>query len=353
MLLFSCNKLWPPEEPPVTTTVNELSDFQMIISDTGSVIFKNNDDLLLKNKDVKEIILISKDGEIFEDLKIIEPTYAKVGNKYKLEFEITTPVEPEAYIKHYSLKFNMVDGSYIEIDKTANFYKYPYENAEIFLDSEEVKSFTWWIDDFDIVGNAMYYHLSGAVGLFKYNLGTKHSSNELHGYSGGEFIAANEDFVFCDELGMLVSKYNISTDSVESQLSILSDSPEIIPNLSNSDLRIGGLTIYDNYLYIIFNLEAGAIIAKFDFDSNLIEHDELGTSATHIFYSSAYDNVFFIIEWSSRKILRYDLTSKSFLESMPLPTNDVAGLDVYNGRLYYGSWIQQAIFSIPLNDLMN
>ncbi|NHZ85536.1 MAG: hypothetical protein GWP19_06615 [Planctomycetia bacterium] len=355
IFLFFCNKPTGPIIPDVTTTKDDLSNFQTIIADYDSVVFKSNDDLLLLKKDVVEIILGTKDNYVFEPIQTIVPVFSEINNKYRLDFEIPAKVDEKTYLKFYMLRFVMTDDSFFEIDVPAYFYKYPYENAEIFLDSEEFESFTWWIDDFDIVGNVMYYHPSGAVGLFKYNLGTKQSSNELHGYSGGEFIAANEDFVFCDELGILISKYNISIGSVESQLSLLSDSPEIIPEIENSELYIGGLTIYGNYLYIILNRynDGGSILAKYDFDFNLIEHDELGTSAINIFYSSAYGGVFFLIEWSTRKILRYDLTSKLFLESKPLPTIDIAGLDVHGGRLYYGSWIQQAIFSIPLNDLMN
>ena len=354
IFLLSCDKTTGPILLEVITKKAELANFQTIIADYDSVVFKSDEDLLLKMKDVTEIILGTKDNYIFEPIQTFVPVFSEVNSKYRLDFEIPATVDKATYLQQYVLRFIMIDDTYIEIDTPVHFYQYPYENAQIFMPHNIVDSFAGFIDDFDIVGNTLFYHPSGGVGLFEYNLKTnKDNVNELNVYNGGEFIAANEDFVFCDELGMFISKYNISTGSVESQLSILSDSPEIIPNLSNSDLRIGGLTIYDNYLYIIFNLEAGAIIAKFDFDFNLIEHDELGTNATHIFYSSAYGGVFFLIEWSTRKILRYDLTSKSFLESRPLPTSDVAGLDVYNGRLYYGSWIQQTIFSIPLSDLMD
>ncbi len=339
----------------VITTKAELANFQTIIADYDSVVFKSNEDLLLKKKDVTEIILGTKDNYVFEPIQTFVPVFSEVNSKYRLDFEIYDKVDYKTYLKRYALRFIMTDESYIEIDTPVHFYKYPYENAQIFIPHNEVKSFIWSIDDFDIVGNTMYYHPTAAAGLFKYNLKTKKSSEALYSYGGGEYIAANEDYVFCDELGMLISKYNISTDSVESQLSLLSDSPEIIPEIENSELDIGGLTIYDNYLYIILNRwdESGTILAKFDFNFNLIEHDELGIDASRIYYSSAYGDVFFLIEWSTRKILRYDLTSKSFLENKLFPASSVTGLDVHNGRLYYGSSGQNTIFSIPLSDLMD
>ena len=354
-LVSNCGKPTQPILPDVTTTIADLSNFQTILADYDSVVFKSNDNLLLKNKDVKEILLGIKDNYIFEPLQTIVPVFSEVNNKYRLEFEIYDKVDYKTYLKRYALRFIMTDESYIEIDTPVHFYKYPYENAQIFIPHNEVDSFIWFIDDFDIVGNTMYYHPTSAYGLFKYNLKTKKSSEQLYSYGSGEYIAANEDFVFCEEGGMLISKYNISTGSVESQLSLRFDSPEIIPEIENSELFIGGLTIYDNYLYIVFNRwdESGAILAKFDFNFNLIEHDELGIDASRIYYSSAYGDVFFLIEWSTRKILRYDLTSKSFLENKLFPASSVTGLDVHNGRLFYGSSGQNTIFSIPLSDLMD
>lgn len=358
MLLFSCNKLWPPEEPPVTTTVNELSGFQMIISDTGSVIFKNNDDLLLRNRDVKEIILISKDGEIFEDLKIIEPTYIKVGNKYKLEFEITTLVKSKAYKNHYILKFNMVDGTYIEIDKTAVLYKHPYENAEIFMLQEEHESLVGLsaIQDFDIVDDQLFYHPYGPVGLYKYNLSTHAAPDALYDYSGGDHIAVAENYVFIDYSHSRIERYNTDSDSIDlvfdlSQIS-WTDCDFYCSNLSTY-----GLAAHNNIVYILVhnNDTNGLSVVMFDYEGNFL--NEISYPASYGYNLEYYNGILFSyyydLEDQAYTIKRFDLNSNSFLETKPSPTPSPDGISIVNGRFYYADYYRKIIFSLPISDLMD
>ena len=358
MLLFSCNKLWPPEEPPVTTTVNELSDFQMIISDTGSVIFKNNDDLLLKNKDVKENILISKDGEIFEDLKIIEPTYIKVGNKYKLEFEITTLVKSKAYIKHYILKFNMVDDSYIETNKTAILYKYPYENAEIFMRSEEVALLGWggYIQDFDVVGDYLYYHPYAYGGLFRYNLSKRTSIDTLFRYDSGDHIAVAENYVFIDYSHYVIERYNIDSDSIDLVFD-LSKISWVDPDYAYSDLSIFGLAANNYIVYMLVkNNDADDVsVIQFDYDGNFL--NETPYPASSGYNLEYYNGILFsyYYDWVDHNytLKRFDLNSNLFLETKPPPTPSPDGISIVNNRFYYADYNRKIICSIPISDLMD
>ncbi|NHZ85537.1 MAG: hypothetical protein GWP19_06620 [Planctomycetia bacterium] len=358
MLLFSCNKLWPPEEPPVTTTVNELSDFQMIISDTGSVIFKNNDDLLLKNKDVKEIILISKDGEIFEDLKIIEPTYAKVGNKYKLEFEITTPVEPEVYIKHYILKFNMVDDSYIDINKTAILYKYPYENAEIFMLPEEMVLLGGggYIQDFDIVENYLYYHPYGPMGLYRYNLSMRTAPDTLRRYEAGDHIAVAANYVFIDYAHSRIERYNTDSDSID----LIFDLSQISwadCDYYCSNLGIYGLAANNDIVYaLVNNYDADDLsVIMFDYEGTFLNETPYPEFYGYNleYYNGILFSYYYDLEDQVYTIKRFDLNSNSFLETKLSPTPSPDGISIVNGRFYYADYYRKIICSIPMADLMD
>lgn len=358
IFLFSCNKLWPPEEPPVTTTVNELSGFQMIISDTGSVIFKNNDDLLLKNRDVKEIILISKDGEIFEDLKIIEPTYVKVGNKYKLEFEITTLVKSKAYIKHYILKFNMVDDSYIEIDKSAILYKYPYENAEIFMLPEEMVLLGGggYLQDFDIVENYLYYHPYGPLGLYKYNLVTRTVSDTLRRYEAGDHIAVAENYVFIDCAHSRIERYNTDSDSIDLVFD-LSQISWADCDFYCSNLSISGIAANNNIIYaLVRNSQTESLyLTQFDYDGNYLE--ERTWPEDYGYNLEYYNGVLFsyYYDWVEHNytLKRFDLNSNLFLETKPPPTLSPDGISIVNGRFYYADYNRKIICSIPISDLMD
>lgn len=330
----------------------------MIISDTGSVIFKNNDDLLLKNKDVKEIILISKDGEVFEDLKITEPAYTKVDNKYKLEFEITTLVKQEAYIKHYILKFDMVDGTYIEIDKTAVLYKHPYENAEIFMLHEEVVLLGGggYIQDFDIVENYLYYHPYGPLGLYRYNLLTRAPSDTLRDYAAGDHIAVAENYVFIDYAHSVIERYNTDSDSIDLVFD-LSQISWANCDFTCSNLSIFGLATNGNIVYMLAdNNDSDEIsIVQFDFDGSLLE--ETPYPASYGYNLEYYDGTLysFNYNWENRSwtLERFDLNSNSLLETKPPPTPSPYGISIVNGRFYYADYNRKIICSIPISDLMD
>ncbi len=358
IVLFSCNKLWPPEEPVVTTTVTELSNFQMTISDTGSVIFKNNDDLLLKNKDVKEIVLISKDGEVFKDLKIIEPTYTKVDNKYKLEFEITTLVEQESYIKYYILKFDMVDGTYIEIDKTAVLYKHPYENTEIFMLPEEVVLLGGggYIQDFDIVGDQLFYHPYGPIGLYRYNLSTRTAPEALYDYSSGDHIAVIENYVFIDYAHSRIERYNTDSDSIDLVFD-LSQISWTDCDYYCSNLGIYGIAANNNIVYImVHNSDTDDLsVIQFDYDGNFLNETHYSESYSYNleYYNGILFSYYYDLENHVYTIKQFDLNSNSFLETKPLPAPSSDGISIVNGRFYYADYYRKIICSIPIADLMD
>jgi hypothetical protein len=62
-------------------------------------------------------------------------------------------------------------------------------------------------------------------------------------YEGGDFIAASQDYVFCDITHNSIGRYNIALDSLD-----------IMINLSLiSDFNIDGLAVYNNKLYVSTN----------------------------------------------------------------------------------------------------
>ena len=150
-ILISCSKTTGPVLPDVTT-IADLSNFQTIIADHDSVVFKNNDDLLLKKKDVKEITIGKNDGGVFSEINyneapdkinshrkntkqnrvkistgtmVIEPSYTEVDDKFRLEFEIPIKVDNTIIIENFIVRFILTDDTYIDIASTVQFYKYP------------------------------------------------------------------------------------------------------------------------------------------------------------------------------------------------------------------------------------
>ncbi|NHZ85535.1 MAG: hypothetical protein GWP19_06610 [Planctomycetia bacterium] len=347
IFLFSCNKTTGPIIPDITTTEADLSNFHTIIADYDSVVFKNNAELLLKNKDVKEIVLINKTSEIFEDLKIIKPTYTKIGNKYRLEFEIPTLVDGKTYIKYYALKFNMVDDSYIEIDKTVNFYKYPYENAQIFLHSEEVESFAGKVQDISIKQSVLYFYTGGGGNPGEYNFLSK--DVRFFPSSGGDFITANDSFAYYHNGPHGIYRYNFVQHSVDIQILISPDFPGI-----NKWYSVYGLATYQENLYAIIheaNSEEDFFLAKFDKDLNFL--DSTSMSSTFSIFLAINNGIAYsyIILDGNYKLQRFDTNTNILLNLLPAPTLYPTGMDIFNEQFYYSDWNRLAIFSIPLSDI--
>ena len=356
--LVSCSKSTGPDLPDVTTTGNDLTNFQTIIADYDSVVFKNNEDLLLKNKDVEEIVLIDKDGEIFEDLEIIEPNYTKVGNNYRLEFEITTIVTHESYIKHYSLKFNMADGSYIEIEQIVNLYKYPYENAEIFMLPEETVLLGGggYIQDFDIVGDQLFYHLYWPLGLYRYNLSTRTAPDTLRRYEAGDHLAVSENYVFIDHAHSRIERYNTDSDSIDLVFD-LSQISWADCDHHCSNLYISGIATNNNTVYtLVKNTDVNEIsIVQFDYEGNFL--NERPYPEPYGYNLEYYNGILFTYyyDWDDRSydLKRFDLNSNMLLETKLPPTPAPDGISIVNGRFYYADYNRKIICSIPIADLMD
>lgn len=363
IFLFSCDKTTGPVLPDVTTIKDDLSNFQTIIADYDSVVFKSNEDLLLKKKDVTEIILGTKDNYVFEPLQTIVPVFSEVNSKYRLEFEIPTKVDEKTYLKLYALRFIMTDESYIEIDTPVHFYKYPYENAEIFLiyDPGPNGNFVSNIQDFDIVGDYLYYHPYAAFGLFRYNLQTNQPSFvELVSYGGGDHITATNNYVFIDALSFFLKRYNIDADSVDLSFSLLQIPSCVAHSEYNicSNLVISGLATDDETVYVVFdNYESESqLLVKFDFNGNYLS--EMALPSQYNNYNLGYYNgILFSYYYDSEAhvytIKRFDLNSNTFLETKPSPAPSPDGIPIVNGRFYYADYYRNIICSIPISDLMD
>lgn len=349
-LPFSCNKTTGPVLPNVTTTEAELANFQVIIADYDSVVFKSNTDLLLEDKDIKGILLGSIVNDVFEPEQAIAPVFFNAGDKYKLGFEIPAKVDKEIYHKNYVIRFKMTDDSYIDINAPVDFYKYPYENAEIFLTKEEVESFTDRCQDIAVKESKLYFFGGGGGWPGEYDLTSK-TKMLYPDYGGGDFITTNNSYAFYNGGPIQIVKYNFEEGILDSVF-IIAD----IETALNKSLFVAGLTIEDDVLYVLLveNETGHPYLIKFeDGFSNIITTD-LGTENTGWpYFLSHNNNIFYCYDYKTFVINRYDLSADSFLTPIKSPTLDLTGMDFYGGRFYYSDWNRIAIFSIPVSDLMD
>ena len=347
IILFSCNKTTGPVFPDVTTTEAELANFQVIIADYDSVVFKSNDNLLIKNKDVYGILLGSLVNGVFESEQAIAPVFFNAGDKYKLGFEIPAKVDKEIYQKNYVIRFKMTDDSYIDINASVDFYKYPYENAEIFLTKEEVESFADRCQDIAVKESKLYFFGGGGGWPGEYDLTSK-TKMLYPDYGGGDFMTANESYAFYNGGPIQIVRYNIEKDSVD--ITFFISSPLSV------EFSLVGLAVYNSQLYVLYKEyeTRHLFLAQMSLDFETIKTFDLESGDTGWpYFLSISGDIAFFYDYINYNINRFDLSSNSYLEPIKSPTLDLTGMDFYEDRFYYSDWNRKAIFSIPLSDLMD
>lgn len=375
-IFISCRNSTEPSHLDIVTTTDDLSNFKTILADYDSVVFKNSDDMLLKQKDVKKIIIGEKVDGIFREFdysgtpEIIntrakfntqnrtnifyggtetEPKYTEVGDKFRLEFEISMKVDSTIYIQYFTLRFIMIDDTYIEIDALVNFYKYPYENAEIYLTKEEVESFAVRLQDISVKESKLYFFEGGGGDAGEYDLSSKETV--LYPSGGGDFITTNDSYAFYNSGPEGIFRYNFSEGEMDLSIFI-----NYIDLPIDKEFFVAGLAIKENMLYALFNEyeTAHPYLVKMDIDFLDISMTDMGSNNTGWpYFLSIYGDIAFCYDYKTLMVNRYDLLANTFLEPILSPTLDLTGMDFYNYRFYYSDWNRKAIFSIPVSDLMD
>lgn len=383
-ILISCSKTTGPVLPDVTTTIADLSNFQTIIADHDSVVFKNNNDLLLEKKDVEEITIGKNVGGVFSEISYneapakinshrkfakqnrvnfstgamaIEPSYTEIDDKFRLEFEIPIKVSEMVYIENFIVRFTLTDDSFIDIESTVHFYKYPYANAELFFPYKlgQNGDLIDIVQDFDIVGNILYYHPYAANGLYSYDM-TANQNQELLYYAGGDHITTADNYIFLDDSHWSIKRYNLSVDSVDmvfdmQQVEYCQDQEQ---NPYCTNLLIYGMAAGNGVVYaLLFDIDKNLYLSQFDYDGNYL--GSVTWDKQYPYNLEYHDGVLYSYQYffGEDLILRFDLNSMSFLESKILPSPSPDGISIVNGRFYYSDYWRKAIFSIPLSDLMD
>jgi hypothetical protein len=242
----------------------------------------------------------------------------------------------------------MTDDSYIDINAPVDFYKYPFENAQIFLHSKEVESFAGKVQDISIKQTVLYFYTGGGGSPGEYNFLSKVVRFFPSGGSG-DFITAEDSFAYYHNGPSGIYRYNFLQDSVDIQILISPGFPGL-----DKWYSVYGLATYQENLYAIIhesNSEEDYFLAKFDIDLNFI--DFIPMSSTFSIFLAINKGIAYSYNYSDNGLAlqRFDISSESLLSSISAPTLDPTGMDIYNERFYYSDWSRLAIFSIPLLDI--
>lgn len=345
LLYLYCEKdksITSPEIPSDSPTKQELSKFQVIQVYYDSTVIKSDKNIILRTKAVEKIILGWKENGFFAGYDTLEPQYSPFDNGYYLDFQFEKNTGRTLRIYEFTLRFMLFNNDSIDVDTTAQLYKYPYQSAEIFITAEEVfQRENYHFQDIDRNDNYLFIHPVGPVGLIKYNLISK-QTEELVLYSSGDCITSDSIYIFYDIGHKDILRYNLATDTTDMKLDL--------SGLNYSWIK--GLDIYGGILYVLLESSPSYYLTKFDLQGNYLGFIEY--SKTTIFMTINGDILYSIEispDWSGMGISRFNLITETFMENKSLPTNEWEGIRIYQDKFYFTDFYRQIIGTIPLNEL--
>jgi hypothetical protein len=322
----------PPNSALPSLTEANLTDVSLSLVSYDSVKIRHTLGSSLQSSNFVGISIGTKDSSGFKSFLTSSFPYDDNLKAFRVDFIFGITLDFSKISFPVTLRYKKVDSSFIDVDTTVLMYKYPYSSAEIFVTSQILR-YKNPFDDIALKGNQLFFLVMGDDNLFVYDL-DKSERTDLF-YSGGDCIAADSNFVFCDIEHRTIARYNTTTQKVDSSF-----------RLSGWD--IAGLEVYNNHLYVL-RWQKG--LYKYTLDFSLV--DSIEYREGHSYYITIDNNILYTTLLESSQIVRFDLVTRTFLPYMRAPSRRLSGIRVHRGRLYYCDIDRRIVGSVPLSDLVH
>lgn len=348
MIVISCTeKSTDPYKNLSPVELNDaIKEVDMTIVNYDSIYVKSTENFVLSSKEVDSIsISFNVDDEDNGDdfTKSLIPDYEGKSGKYRVRFKRGVKVSAGQIID-FKLTYHLSNQAILTIDSTFHMYKYPYHNAEIFFNLEtNLSQNVNTLQGFELIGDDLYFCPSGGgAGIWKYNFNTK-EEEVLYGTGSGDHIVANESYVFHDIDHSKLIRYNLEFNLMDLEF----DSSSL-----STEHSIAGLAINESYLYVLLhkNTVDDFTIVKFDFYGTVIEEIPITASC---YYLAIINNIAYLKSTSHNELIRYNLTTNEFLESLILPSHFgiMEGFRIYNDKFYYVNFLGRYIYVLDFDEL--
>ena len=339
-LILSCSDdSTSPQEEPITP---EWRNFVIHYVDYDSLQIESKDTLKVENQSIERVVLSYKDGSVYVPQDSVEPAYVPDGDKFFLNYAFSKKIDHSVISLNFRINYILNDGSEVKIDTTALMLKYPYKNANVFVTVNNLGlSYNVYFEDIDLNAKNLFFHPSGPMGIYEYNI-LAQTTTELHNYSSGNSIAHDSDYVFYETAAYSIYRFNLDADSVDLKF-----------DLSSIDYDwIQGLECYNGHLYGIFQKGSTSSLVQFDYSGNIVSTKPYVSDS---YFLTIYNDIAYSITKENDKWVlgRYDLNSETSLESRQLPTkiSEMEGIRIYEDYFYFADWGRQVVGYIPLSDI--
>ncbi|MCX6119998.1 MAG: hypothetical protein NTX44_00060 [Ignavibacteriales bacterium] len=341
-LFISCTKnpaspTTPSEDRPIIDEKNNKNILLNLI-DYDVVHILHQSGLDLRSSKIIRTIIGSKSMSGFRQLYSSTSTYDQEAKSYILHFDFSVKMDSSQINAPLTIRYYSFDSSYIDVDTTVALFKYPYNSTEIIADSTILPDGEPF-QDISRIGSKLYYHPLGPWGLFEFDLISK-SKQLLTNYPGGDHLAADSNFVFCDIGHNSVYRYNTLTKTIDF----------VFPLPTSIDLD--GMAIFNNALYIYMSEQGISSLKKLTYDGKLLDSIAY---PRYVYYLAIYDSIVYSAEYfnnSATQISRFDLRNKTYLSNVISPAYWIDGIKVYGDRLYFCDDFKKCVSSVPFAKLI-
>ena len=290
--------------------------------------------LQLRSSTVRAIAIGSKDNAGFQQYSFVPDTFDSQANSFIIRFDFKVLIDRSQTIAPLTIRYYSSDSSYVDVDTSVALYKYPFENAQIVADSS-VAIHSEPFQDVARLGSVLYFHPIGPLGLYAVDLNTR-SVNDLYDYGSGDHIAADSQYVFCDDdtHGFNIVRYNIAKGSVDLTF----------PFTFNR-----GIAAYNGFLYAVDNNHN---LIRFTLGIHAIDSIQYPTNS---YYLAIQDSIAYGVNQTSiddsSSITRFDMRTQQFLPSIHAPAFSCNGIKFFGDTLYYCDYLKSIVGAVALNDL--
>ncbi len=331
LLFCTCKKESNPIVPPDGRPVLTSAEYgQLVLSfvayDTIRVTHQLGLDLRCPN--VIRIGIGAKDSSAYVEAHSYATTFDPNALTHVIHFDFYDRLDSSKAFVPLTIRYYLADSTCADADTVVPAYKYPYPSTKIIVRFSSLAGLeTEHPQDADRIGTAVFFHPTGALGLYKYDM-TTGQITELLSYWSGDFIAADSAFVFCDVNHNQVRRYNLNANQVDL----------IFPGLLDD---ISGMDAYNGFLYVADHFD---VVRRYTYDGVLLD------SASYWCYCfTIRDSIVYTPEWNTLK--RLDLHTMKYLQSVLFPLRHKWGIKEYQGEMYYCDFEKAIIAAIPIADL--
>ena len=333
ILFTDCSKESNPASPAGRFPVLGIRDYSKVVlamSDFDTVRVSHQLGLDLETPGIVRIGFGTKSSAGYAESLVVPTSYDPNSNTNIVRFDFSVHLRPSMAIMPFTIRYYLTDSTDVDVDKTVSAYKYPYSSAEIVLSFPSLEPPLNGLDaqDVDRVNSSIFFHPFGGFGLYEYNMTTRRVT-ELLLYGGGDFIAADSHYVFCDVYPR-IRRFNISTNAVDLVF------PTMFTNL------VRGMDEYNGLLYVMDDFSKLKVFSR---DGALL--DSINYSG---YYIMIVDSVIYSSE-GYRFLTRFDLRTMRYLQHVLAPTHEIDGIKEHNGMLYYSDFEKKFIGRMPIGDL--